>query len=569
MKLKSITFFLSLLAFPCFSQTWLWAKTVTAGNANGYSITTDAEGYVYVTGSFNTPTLTLGSITLTNAGQNNIFIAKYDACGNVIWAKSNGGINSDVSHSICVDKGGNAFITGAFSSPTISFGSTEITSVDNLGNYNLFVAKYDRNGNPVWAKSAKSSGGIYGNEGNCVKADAAGNVFVTGNFNSHTVAFDSFILTDMLVDDIFIVKYDANGNVLWAKSAAGRGYDQGNALGLDAGGNVFVGGTFSSASITFGYANIHKIGERDVFVAKYDANGNFIWAQTAGGATFSYGNSLCTDADGNAYITGDFDSPTITFGPIVLNNTTTDSIASDIFIAKYNTNGNVVWAKSAGGTGYDHSNCISADAAGNLFLTGAFTSANIAFGSTTLSHPVNSTLYPVFVVKCDVSGNVSCASTILNGSINYENNGTISADPYGNAYVLGNFQASPFVVGADTLNLTGTNNIFVAKYTCGGIVNTSNCNPAVEMFVPNAFSPNGDGQNDVLFINANNNIQSLTFEIFNRWGNVVFKTTNVNIGWDGMYNGNKLDSDIFAYILKATLTDGTTVNKKGNISLVK
>ncbi|MBL7891602.1 MAG: gliding motility-associated C-terminal domain-containing protein, partial [Bacteroidia bacterium] len=88
-----------------------------------------------------------------------------------------------------------------------------------------------------------------------------------------------------------------------------------------------------------------------------------------------------------------------------------------------------------------------------------------------------------------------------------------------------------------------------------------------ELFVPKAFSPNGDGENEVEYV-MGNCINNLEFAIFDRWGEKVFETTDITIGWDGTYKGKKLDAAVFVYYLKATVK-GVEVNMHGNITLVK
>lgn len=88
------------------------------------------------------------------------------------------------------------------------------------------------------------------------------------------------------------------------------------------------------------------------------------------------------------------------------------------------------------------------------------------------------------------------------------------------------------------------------------------------VFVPTAFSPNGDSENDVLYV-MGSCIASMEFAVFDRWGEKVFSTTNQNAGWDGKYHGRELDTDVFVYYLKGTLQNGNDISLKGNISLIK
>ncbi len=460
LKYNFIRIALSLCLFliyntPVFSQSFLWAIGTGGTGADGvHAVITDSGGSVYVTGGFSSPTITFGSSTFTNAGNYDFFIAKYDTNGNLLWAKSAGGANEDDGWSLSTDAGGNVFVTGQFWSPTITFGS--ITLI-NAGVSNVFVAKYDANGNVLWAKSATGAGG---DQGYSVSADASGNVFVTGVFWSPTITFDSYTLTNAGNSNVFIAKYDPNGNVLWVKSAGGTSQDGALSVSVDPSGNAFITGEFFSPTITFGTTTLTNSGTISAFIAKYSPNGIVLWAKSPTATGGDYGNSVSADANGNVFVTGWFASP-LTIGSTTLNNVGN----YDTFLAKYDSNGNVLWAKSAGGTGIDNGTCVSADVNGNVFLSGWFDSPTITFGSTTLTQPPGS-FQPIFIAKYDAGGNVSCTSVLASGnSAGFEKN--ITTDPVGNVYIGGGFWINPFIVGSDTLTLSGQENIFLAKYTCG------------------------------------------------------------------------------------------------------
>ena len=89
-----------------------------------------------------------------------------------------------------------------------------------------------------------------------------------------------------------------------------------------------------------------------------------------------------------------------------------------------------------------------------------------------------------------------------------------------------------------------------------------------DIFVPNAFSPDGDGQNDILYVRGNC-IKNLLFAIYDRWGEKVFDTNDITKGWDGKYNGKQMNAAVFVYYLSATLTNDKQVIQKGNVTLVR
>ena len=170
-------------------------------------------------------------------------------------------------------------------------------------------------------------------------------------------------------------------NVVWAKSAGGTGLDESMSIAVDASGNTYLAGYFSSFSLNFGSTTLTSLGNEDVFLAKYDANGNVVWAKKAGGTYDDRTNSVAVDASGNSYVAGYFSSSNITFGSLTLTNAGGD----DLFIAKYNTAGNVVWAKSAGSLYGDYAQSFTVDGFGDIYITGTFCTDTLIFGSTTLT----------------------------------------------------------------------------------------------------------------------------------------------------------------------------------------
>lgn len=442
---------------------WLWAKgTNSAGYNWGKGISVDANGDSYMTGFFATHRIVFGTDTLINdaLGIPDFFVVKHDAMGNVLWAKSAGGTSDDMGNSICTDANGNSYVTGYFASPTITFGTIILT---NGGSKDIFVVKYDAWGNVLWAKSA---GGTSDEIGNSINIDANGNSYVTGYFISPVIIFGNDTLTNTSsTEDIYLVKYDASGNVLWAKSAVGTNDDKGNGICVDEYGNSYITGDFSSPTIIFDtitLTNSDITGSGDIFVMKYDTYGSVIWAKSAGGTGNDVGNSICVDVNGNACITGYFFSSDIIFGTTALTNA---SANADIWVVKYNNLGDVIWAKRAGGINYDSGNCIGVDVTGNFYITGGFQSPSIIFGTDTLINSFSG-MQNFFVFKYDTSGNALWTKGAVSSGGNYSNAGfSIGVDANGNSYIAGYFASSTIIFGTDTLtNISiGIPNYFIAK----------------------------------------------------------------------------------------------------------
>jgi len=342
------------------------------------------------------------------------------------------------------------------------------TTLTYNGSSDVFVVKCDALSNVLWAKSAGGNGNDICNS---ISVDANGNSYITGSFTSPTITFGNIILTNTSAssNDIFIVKYDALGNVLWAKNIGGTSDDVGNSIIIDSKSNLYLTGYFTSPTIIFGTSTLTNASTTgDIFIAKYDSSGNAIWAKRAGNTGDEESTCINVDVNGNPIITGLFFSTTLTFGTTILTNAD-NSGTRDIFVVKYDTLGNVLWAKSAGGIGTDVGNSICVDANNNSYVTGYFYSPSIFFDTTTLTN-ISSNNSDIFIVKYDVSGNVLWAKSA--GGTTSDMGNSINVDATGNIYLTGYFKSSTIIFGTDTLTNASSSipNIFVAKYNALGSV---------------------------------------------------------------------------------------------------
>ncbi len=442
------------------APNWAWAKSAGGtGDDWANEMSTDASGNIVVTGGFDSPTITFGTTTLTNKGSRDIFVVKYDPSGNVLWAKSAGEAGNDWGKAISTDASGNIVVTGEFRSPTLTFGATTLTKSGGSDTSDIFVVKYDPSGNVLWAKSASGTGE---DKSYAIPTDASGNIVVQGTFESPTITFGSTTLTNSGLSDIVVVKYDPSGNVLWAKAAGGTGVDWARATSTDASGNIVVTGAFRSPTITFGTTTLTNKGGDNFFVVKYDPSGNVLWAKAGDYGVISEG--ISTDAIGNIVVTGFFGSPTITFGSTTL--TKSGTYGNDFFVVKYDPSGNVLWAKGGTGSRNDYGADISTDASGNIVVTGGFYSPTITFGSTTLTNKGGSDTSDIFLVKYDPIGNVLWAKSA--GGTKNDLGWGISTDASDNIVLAGLFLSPTITFGTTTLTCSGGlsfGDMFVAKLT--------------------------------------------------------------------------------------------------------
>jgi hypothetical protein len=454
-KKSQIIFLIMILSsFILNAQTSVqWINNPSSsGNENGNSVFTDANGNIYVTGFFDSPTISLGTTTLTNNGSSDVFITKYDSTGNVVWMKSAGGTDRDYANKICTDASGNVYIIGNFLSSSISFGNITLTN-DSTGLCNVFIVKYDAAGNVVWAKSA---GGSKWDNGNGITVDALGNVIICGYFNSPTMSFGNTSITTNGIEDIFVAKYNSNGNLLWANNYGGIANDYGTGIACDNAGNIYFCGYFSSPTLAFGSSTLNNNGSDDIFLTKFDSNGNVVWSQNAVGSAGEVSNGIALDGNGNVYLCGTYTSPSLSFGNISINNNGN----KDIFLVKYNSSGNAIWANTIGGSGEEYGNGISVDNSGNIYLIGIMGIGSFNVGSSSLSNIKNG-FSDVFYAKYNFSGNPIWAN---NTGGTKDNIGIgICSDNIGNAIITGYFDSPIILINNSNYSNHGGEDIFVIK----------------------------------------------------------------------------------------------------------
>jgi len=383
----------------------VWVKSAGGlADDKSKSIAVDTSGNVYITGYFNSATITFDTVTLATTFGNDMFIAKYNASGNVVWAKNAGGTGGDYSNSIAVDASGNSFITGYFNSANIQFGSTTLVNPNSSsGGYNYFVAKYDTIGNPVWAKAALGANVT----GNSIKLNAAGNIYVSGFFMG-SATFDTIAKNSNGSKDIFTAKYDTFGNAIWVKSIGGINEEIGNAISIDANDNSYVTGYFNSLSVIVGGTTLTNNGapNGDVLIIKYDETGNVMWAKKALNYSNDMGLAIAADALGNSFVSGYYNGSSLIFGSIALNAAAATTSVGDLFVVKYNTAGTPLWAKNLVASTGARGHSIALDAAGNCYLTGFFEDVSLPFDNITLLNGGSQGQREVFVGKIGTSTSV-------------------------------------------------------------------------------------------------------------------------------------------------------------------
>ncbi|MCC3155725.1 SBBP repeat-containing protein [Hymenobacter sp. 15J16-1T3B] len=413
---------------------WQLARGTSSGVRKQITaVAFDAAGNRYVAGWFN-GRLTLGSTTLTSAGKD-CFVAKLDAAGQYLWAAQAGGSRLDQINALGLDAAGNAYVAGDFASPDAQFGSTTLSSAG--GNYldtDGFVAKLSAGGQWQWAVRF---GGAADELCPGLAVDASGNASITGGFASASVAFGSTTLSNpdgIYNPELYAARLSPTGQWLWAVQGVGSARDVGYGVTLDASGNTYVTGDFSSSSLALGTVGPLTGTGYSTFVAKLNGSGQWQWGAHQASCT---GSNLAFDGSGNLYVAGTYyGTPNFGNGPLPSGD------SANVFVAKL-SNGQWQWGLGAGATGVERLNGLVVDAAGNAIVAGGYGSNRARFGSTTLYHAGGT--YG-FVAKATPAGQWSWAQPVPGA-------GATALTQHGGAlYVAGNFTTPTATFGPSVLS---------------------------------------------------------------------------------------------------------------------
>lgn len=425
--------------------------SMTAWSAGGKgddlasSVAVDTLGNVYISGSYS-DTTSFGNTDIISAGGYDIFVAKYTNEGVFEWVRHAGGVQNDHGISLKVSKNGNVYLTGSFEG-AIDFDGTPLASA---GAIDIFLAKFNTNGAMQWVKKAGCSNYGYGNG---ITLDDNENIYIGGNF-TNSAYFDGNTINSSGLYDVFAAKYNSAGNLQWVQRAGGTSNDFGYSIAIDGGGNVYITGYFEG-NASFGGVPVSSAGGGDFFIAKYNPTlGVWPWVQRGGSSqtgVVDVGVNITVDISDNVYVTGSFTS-TATFSGVNL----TSNGADDIFIAKYNSSGSLLWIRSAGGIDIDQGWGVVTDALGNLYVTGFFRQVG-TFGHLTVA---TGGISDTFIAKYLPNGSIQWVQRA--GGINIDQGMNIAIDKNNNIYVSGYFRDTN-LFGSTPLTSVGDGDIYVTR----------------------------------------------------------------------------------------------------------
>lgn len=395
------------------SGSLIWARSMeSSGFDEGLSITVDGGGNVYTTGQFYGstdfdpgPSIT----TLSTNGNFDIFFCKLDSLGNFVWAKSIGSSEPDHGQTIRIDKSNNVFLAGNFNETADFDPGVGIHNLSTLSPYiGSFIAKFDKDGNYIWAKSIETS------YINSMILDTNSNIFTVGSFQGTTDFDPSSGIhneTSLGFYDGYICRFDSSGTLIFVKVINGYNDETVESIALDKFSNIFTSGSYRDSVDIDPSGNIdylHSNGAKDIFITKLNNLGNLIWSKSIGGVKDDKTKEVIVDTLGAIYVVGTF-KDTVDFDPSSSSSLMLNAhyyLGNDIFILKLDTLGNYLTAGNIGGLGNIYPGNIIFNDNNSILMTGSFAANSCDFDPNSGISTLTSNQSDIYLIKFFTSNNV-------------------------------------------------------------------------------------------------------------------------------------------------------------------
>ncbi len=356
---------------------FLWVRSLGGSLVDrGYGVATDAAGNAYVTGHYQSTDAQANGQPLPNAGDYDIFVAKYDPAGTLLWLRTAGGKGYDYGHGIVVDSKGDIVVTGAvageakFGDVTVNAGSTTRP---------IFCAKYDAAGTLKWVKT---TGGKFSGSGHGVGVDGKDAIYIGGS-GGGVGSMGSAPIEIAKGQAGVVLKLSPAGDGIWAAFTPGAGFHE---IAVDTAGRTWCAGMFKG-ELSGGPIKTTGDKDNDGVLAHFSPEGKLVWSHALQGPATDYCLGVATDNTGRCFVTGEF-SETATFAGQTLKS----QGATDIYTAALNEKGVVEWLLPSGGIKGDNAYTMAWHPSGRLIISGSCV-APASFGGQTMTAPGGAEAY--------------------------------------------------------------------------------------------------------------------------------------------------------------------------------
>lgn len=477
-----LTLLLAFLATAFLSQAQYlhWVKKL-GGSGTDYCTTlhSDSRSNVYMGAAFSN-SITFEGQTFTASNGMDALLTKYDSTGKWQWTKQISGNGDQFTTTIKTGTDGSIYLLGSFSGTVDADPSANVTLFTSKGFNDFFLAKYNPDGNLVWAHPFGSTRIDYGN-GLAVTASA---VYITGSF-SESMAFnpakpDSLGWVSKGGEDLFLGKFTLNGQLKWMKSVGETDQESGEDLVVDASENLYITGFFHKtldldpkSDKAF---NVTSVGGRDVLVAQYDSSGAFLWGGAFGSPYNDLGISIALHSNNRIAITGELSSTAdVDFSANQKLLSPVSGASADAFAVEYTTGGQYVWSTTLGGNSYESGKKIAYDKKGNLYVVLAALSTSLPFDKN--ENTVYLTTHGDYDgVAVKYTADKKFAYGIALGSTGGEGTDGMCVDNMSNLYLAGYYVGTTDFdpqATSSLLTLTGPTDGYLARYGDEALIVTS------------------------------------------------------------------------------------------------
>lgn len=466
-------------------------------------VATNSEGFTYVLGTIREQGAGFGNEKFSYMAETNVpsdmYLLKLNSSGDINWVKTFGGENNGEPVAMALDRTGNIVITGYFRSQIDLSTNDTPALLTPSANDDIFFAKYDEDGNLLWAESIESE---QSSQPKDIVVDYNNEIIIAGfyagvtDFDPSEADFTAASINN--TQDPFFAKYDENGNNIWVSRINSAGVTEAvNGIDVDYTNNVYVVGIIANSNADLnpreGEHLVNVNGKDDTFFGKYTSEGELVWAHAMGGINFEHGHDISTDAVGNVYVVGDFNSE-FDLDPSAGEFLVNPENYYDIFSATYNSVGEFVRGFTIPSNFFTENPKIESDHLGNQYIIGEFAgTADFDPSVEVYNISTNTTTYDVFYSKYDTTGNLVWAKSVIGASSN-DSRAEIELDDFGNYYVVGQAATtSTLIFNMDSPDTTdGQDHMFVIKHHD-------------DEFIPNPNTPN-ETEDDVITVSIDSTL---------------------------------------------------------------
>lgn len=395
-----------------------WVKTFGGTLADrGLKMAVDPSNNIFLTGYFH-GSMTMGGVTLqSNSNSRDFFLAKLNSSGDVIWAKAEGGSLGETAYDVASDNQGNCIVTGQFEGNT-TIGNYSTTSTlnpeTNILSFDLFVAKYTSNGDPLWVKTGQAE---YEDRGIALVCDINNDIYLTGQF-SDTLTFMGQTINNQIYNAGFVAKISSGGSLAWLRRIAASqalAYD----IEINTNQELYVTGDFLGNMMYWDNTGFHSVTNpysKKIFLLKINnQQGSFIWGKAQGSESEVSSRSLCIDDAQNIYLGGYFKCNFDEYRDSSATGLWNSLGFRDAYVSKFSPSGNMLWNKHMGGQREDQIYALTKGTNDRPIFTGSFEQSIFMPFALVTNYAYQDIIYGVceyLVVGGDLTKNVFVGNTL-------------------------------------------------------------------------------------------------------------------------------------------------------------